>query len=410
MTQQTDSAEARERGYALVGPVRHRRVLVVFVDALGPSQLEASGGLGGLTHRGHLRGILGYSCGALPTLLTGAPPERHGRMCLFSHAEREGGVLAPLKWLGLLPRLVHERGKLRRAAAKVLMKTAGLTGYVDLYRVPPELFRWLDLPEREDLFNAERIGGVETFLSVARRAGLRVFAAPWQMPEEDRWAHTCAVLRARKPDLAFAYATELDGALHRAGNGSREAWAAARRVTERIERAVEAMRSGGGEVTTVVVGDHGMADIRDVVDPRRLLEELRGTRLFVDSTMMRFWGDDRTLERARERMAAHGLWGRWLDEEALVKRQAPVRGAPYGQALFVLREGALFAPSFVGGAVRGMHGYDLDSPSAYAAIASDAPVPEDCGALADVAGWVCSMLGLDVARAGGETGQHGGPP
>ncbi|RKG96215.1 alkaline phosphatase family protein [Corallococcus carmarthensis] len=390
-----DVTEARASGPVPAHPSGQRRVLVVFVDALGPSQLEAFGGLVGLPHRGRLRGILGYSCGALPTILTGAPPERHGRMCLFSHAENEGdGVLAPLKWLGLLPPLVHERSRLRRAAAKVLRKTAGLTGYVDLYRVPPELFRWLDLPEREDLFNAERIGGEETFLSEARRAGMRVFAAPWQLPEEERWAHTCAVLRARKPDLAFAYATELDGALHRAGNGSRDARAAAGRISERIQRAVEAMRGGGGEVTTVVVGDHGMSDIRDVVDPRRLLRELRGTRLFVDSTMMRFWGEDRALALARERVAAHGLRGRWLDEGALMERRAPVRGAPYGRALFVLEEGALFAPSFVGGAMRGMHGYDVDSPSAYAAIASDAALPEGCGALVDVAGWVRSMLGL----------------
>src|SRR4051812_46783423 len=118
MTRGAVSVEAREGGHAPVGPSRRRRVLVVFVDALGPDQLESAGGLGGLPHRGRLRGILGYSCGALPTLLTGAPPERHGRMCLFSHVERgEEGVLAPLKWLGLLPRLVHERGRLRRAAA-----------------------------------------------------------------------------------------------------------------------------------------------------------------------------------------------------------------------------------------------------------------------------------------------------
>ncbi|NRD63954.1 alkaline phosphatase family protein [Corallococcus exiguus] len=398
MTPGGDSVGAR--------PFRPRRVLVVFVDALGPSQLETFEGLRGLPHRGRLRGILGFSCGALPTILTGAPPERHGRMCLFAHAEREDeGVLSPLRWLGLLPRQVHERGMLRRAAARALKRTEELTGYVDLYRVPPELFRWLDLPEREDLFNAERIGGVETFLTKARRAGLRVFAAPWQLPEEERWAHTCAVLRASKPDLAFAYATALDGALHRTGNGSRDALATARRLTERIEQTVDAMRAGGGDVTTVMVGDHGMADIHDVVDPRRMLKELRGTRLFVDSTMLRVWGDERTREKARERMVAHGLPGRWLDTEALVERQAPVRGAPYGQALFVLREGALFAPSFVGGNVRGMHGYDVDSPSAYAAIASDAPLPRDRGALMDVAGWVCAMLGLE-----GETNPDGRPP
>ncbi|WP_324993043.1 alkaline phosphatase family protein [Hyalangium sp.] len=372
----------------------HSRVLIIFVDALGPLQLEAAGGFGGLPYRGQLRGILGYSCGALPTLLTGAPPARHGRMCLFAQAAEGGGVLAPLALLGLLPRVVHERGRLRRLAAWMLARQARLTGYVELYRVPPEVFRWLDLPEREDLFAADRIGGCETFLSAARRAGLRVFAAPWQLPEEQRWAHTEAVLREQRPDLVFAYATELDGALHRAGNDSAEARLAMRRITTRIERACEAMRAGGGEVSTIVVGDHGMADIGRAVDPRGLLRQLRGVRAFVDSTMMRFWGDDRTLARARALVERAELPGQWLDTGALDARQAPTHGAPYGRALFLLEEGSLFAPSFVGGAMRGMHGYDVDSPSALAAIASDTPIPEGCRSLTDVAPWVRSLLGV----------------
>ncbi len=372
----------------------HSRVLIVFVDALGPLQLEAAGGFGGLPHRGQLRGILGYSCGALPTLLTGAPPARHGRMCLFAQAPKGQGVLAPLALLGLLPRVVHERSRLRRLVAKVLARQARLTGYVELYRVPPEVFRWLDLPEREDLFAAEQIGGCETFLSVARRAGLRVFAAPWQLPEAQRWEHTESVLREQRPDLAFAYATELDGALHRTGNDSAEARLAMRRIHIRIERAREAMSAGGGEVSTIVVGDHGMADIGRVVDPRGLLRRLRGVRAFVDSTMLRLWGDDRTLARARALLEGEGLPGRWLDRDALDARQAPTHGAPYGSALFLLEEGSLFAPSFVGGAVRGMHGYDVDSPSALAAIASDRPIPEGCRSLMDVAPWVRSLLGV----------------
>src|SRR6185436_9386184 len=108
---------------------------------------------------------LGYSSGALPTLLTGAPPAAHGRMCLFSKRRaEEASILAPLSWLGLLPRVVHERGRLRRALARALAQARGLTGYVALHRVPPEAFRWLDLPEREDLFHAEQIGRARTFL------------------------------------------------------------------------------------------------------------------------------------------------------------------------------------------------------------------------------------------------------
>jgi hypothetical protein len=110
--------------------------------------------------------------------------------------------------------------------------------------------------------------------------------------------------------------------------------------------------------------------------------------------MVRFWGDDRDIERARLAVESLGLPGRWLDGAALDARQVPTRGEPYGRAVFLLEAGALFAPSFMGGAVRGMHGYDVDSPSAFAAIASNRPIPAGCDALTDLAPWIRSLLGL----------------
>jgi len=73
-------------------------VLVVFIDAMGPNQapllLEAGLDLPEVTS---VRGILGYSSGAIPTILTGAPPSKHGRMCLFSRLEEDDTPpLAPL--------------------------------------------------------------------------------------------------------------------------------------------------------------------------------------------------------------------------------------------------------------------------------------------------------------------------
>src|ERR1700679_139240 len=93
------------------------RVMVCFVDALGPAQLASLR----LRRRGHARaleGELGYSSGAIATILTGEAPARHGRMCLFTRrAADEPALLAPLRWLGLLPRFVHERSRVRRLAA-----------------------------------------------------------------------------------------------------------------------------------------------------------------------------------------------------------------------------------------------------------------------------------------------------
>jgi hypothetical protein len=359
-------------------------MLVVFVDALGARQSERLAQRSmGLAHRTSLRGVLGYSSGALPTVLTGVDPSVHGRMCLFSRAETDTSLLAPLSWLGLLPRLVHERPRLRGMLSSWLRQSRNLRGYVQLGRVPPSAFRWLDMPERDDLFQTETIGGARTFLADAREAGLSVFSARWQLDETARWQDALSRLAQEPPDLAFLYATELDGLLHRVGNEAGEVDAVLDRLAARIVRARELMGRGGAEVRTLVVGDHGMADVREIFDPRPLLGQL-GARHFVDSTMLRLWGDGPTLDRAH-RLLASRFPGRWLDADALAERRAPAFGGRYGDALWLLPEGHLFAPSFMGGAVRGMHGYDLDAPSAQAGLLTDA---------ADVAREVKSLTGI----------------
>ncbi len=371
-------------------------MLVVFVDAFGRAQMERHGEhLGLLPHRRGLRGVLGYSSGALPTVLTGAPPAAHGRMCLFSkRADGEASLLSPLAWLGLLPAVLHERAALRRWLGRALARAAGLTGYVALHRVPPEAFRWLALPEREDLFRADRIGGARTFLADARRAGLSVLAARWQLPEAERWASAYAAMTPRRPDLTFLYVTELDAALHAHGNGAPVIDDVVRRFAARIARAREILGADGAAVTTLVVGDHGMADVRRVVDPRPLLAGMGPARAFVDSTMIRLWGGDAARARARRTLEHARTPGAWLDAGALRDRLVPVEGAPFGEALWLLPEGTLFAPSFLGGRVRGMHGYDVTAPSAFAGIASDDAAVLGAEALTDVAGIVRARLAL----------------
>lgn len=373
------------------------RILVVFVDALGVEQLRESPALLALApHRRALRGVLGYSSGALATLLTGEEPERHGRMCLFARAERAGdSLLAPLRFLGLLPRVVHERGRVRRLAARWLRAHAGLGGYVALHRVPPEAFAWLDLPERDDLFASPDVGGAPTFLGRARAAGKGVYASPWQLPEPERRARDLEVLRRSSPDLTFLYATALDGALHEHGPDAAVTRETLRGVAEHASRARDALAADGSDVTTWLVGDHGMAEVRRAIDPRPLTARLpAGLRYFVDSTFLRVWGEEPALGRAGRALEGAIEGARWLDRISLAARRAPTEGSPYGDAMLVLPEGSIFAPSWVGGRVAGMHGYDVGSPSSRAALASSDPLPEGLATLADVAPRVLDRLGL----------------
>ncbi len=370
------------------------RVLVVFVDSLGPSQLEvARQSMPWGTHSAALEGELGFSSGALATLLTGQAPREHGRMCLFEAHRGDGdGPLAPLSLLGLLPKIVHERGRLRRYLSRAFAAVRGISGYFELHRVPPNAFRWLDVAERDDLFAAPGILGHETFLETARRAGLSVQATPWQLREDERWEHAFERARRDPADLTFVYAAELDGVQLREGSKGALVEDTISQIAGRISRLRELVVSDGAPLTTLVVGDHGMADIHQVIDPRPISAKLDGIRHFVDSTMIRVWGSPREIAYAGDVVRAAGV-GTWLDHDALVARGAPVVTGGSGDALLVLEEGTLFAPSFVGGRVRGMHGYDRGTMSSKAGILSD----RDLGnvrCLRDVAGMVRDGLGV----------------
>ena len=198
-------------------------VLVAFIDALGPREAAPLAARIGLAPRG-LTGILGYSSGALPTILTGRSPGEHGRMCLFSgYTGSSASPLAPLRFLELLPAVVRSRPRVQRVVTKGLPRPMGWGRLFTPARVPPSLFRDLDAPEDRDLFRAAEIGGCPTFLAEAREAGLRVSVADWRTSDA---ARADALAKAPDADLSLLYFSGLDGLLHARGavDAEGESW------------------------------------------------------------------------------------------------------------------------------------------------------------------------------------------
>lgn len=142
-----------------------------------------------------------------------------------------------------------------------------------------------------------------------------------------------------------------------------------------------------------------MARVTSVVDPRpatvRLRRVLRDGFLFVDATMLRIGGRHDELYEARKILRE--LPGTLLDAEGLAARNAPANGT-YGDLIHVLPEGALFVPSFVGGHVHGMHGYDRGTSSTEAAVLSDVPVNHRLHGLEDIAPSVLESLEIPRGR------------
>jgi hypothetical protein len=136
-----------------------------------------------------------------------------------------------------------------------------------------------------------------------------------------------------------------------------------------------------------------MAQVESFVDPRTLLKRVNGIRLFIDSTMIRAWGPESDLSRLRLELEKETWNGTWLQGPELSARQVP--HTVFGQAMYVLAEGAIFAPSFLGGRVAGMHGYDTATACAKAGLASDAPIGDEITSIDKIAGIVRRTLALE---------------
>ena len=106
----------------------------VFVDALGWKQVEKYGFLKDLLpHRREIEMQFGYSCTAIPTILTGERPSVHGHLAFYDYAP-EKSPFRKMRWLApfLRPKSFWRRGRVRNQLSKLVKRLYGFTGYFQL--------------------------------------------------------------------------------------------------------------------------------------------------------------------------------------------------------------------------------------------------------------------------------------
>ena len=103
----------------------------VFIDALGWKQVERYGFLRDLLpNRRKIEMQFGYSCTAIPTILTGERPSVHGHLAFYDYAP-SNSPFRKMKWLApfLRPRSFWRRGRVRHQLSKFIKRLYGFTGY-----------------------------------------------------------------------------------------------------------------------------------------------------------------------------------------------------------------------------------------------------------------------------------------
>ena len=354
----------------------------VFVDALGWKQAEKYGFLRDLLpHRREIEMQFGYSCTAIPTILSGQPPSVHGHLAFYDWAPER----SPFKGLARLaplmrPRSFWNRGRVRHWLSKAVKRWCGFTGYFQLYGVPFERLPFLDYCEKRDLFAPGGMSPVPNLADVWTAAGWRWHISDWRKSETENFAAAEALFRAGAVDRAFVYSAAFDALQHDRVGDDAALRPAVERYAESVRGLREALAAAGRPFELTVVSDHGMTPLRGTADVPAALAKT-GLRWGVDyasaidSTMVRCWWLREGAE-AVVREALSGLPGRWVGEDELRRHGVWRDDRKFGDAIFLGDPGIQFVPGDMGvKPLHGMHGYDPADPDSAACCLSTVPIP-----------------------------------
>jgi hypothetical protein len=362
----------------------------VFVDALGWKQVERYGFLRDLLpNRRRIEMQFGYSCTAIPTILTGERPSVHGHLAFYDYAP-EKSPFRKMRWLApfLRPKSFWRRGRVRHQLSKLIKRLYGFTGYFQLYGVPVERLPKLDYCEKTDLFVPGGLAPVRNLADVWQAQGQRYLISNWRLSEEENFRIAAEAFRSGNVDRAFVYSAAFDALQHDNVGKDDVLKPKVEKYADSIRALHSSLVEGGRPFELTVFSDHGMTPLRGTADVPAALAKTglawgEDYASAIDSTMARFWWLKDGSE-AQVKSALSGLPGRWLSEEEMRRHGIWREDRKFGDAIFLADAGVQFAPSDMGvKPLNGMHGFDPADEASYACLLSTVPDPDGVSRVCD---------------------------
>jgi predicted AlkP superfamily pyrophosphatase or phosphodiesterase len=375
------------------GGVQKRNInIFVLIDALGWRVVENRSFLSSeLPYRMPLRTVLGFSSGAIPTILTGLLPAQNGQWNLFYYDPKE----SPFRWLkhfSWLPDFIMNH----RVSSKVLKelgrRVLGLGPLFDCF-VSPRLLPWFNWAEKRNLYGPRGIPGSTSIFDRLSTAGIphRIYSYH-DGSDQDILRRTCTDIETTDAKFFFVYLSEMDMFLHMHCDEPKKLDAPLAEYDTALRKVLAKAREIDPEASMTVISDHGMTPVRKRYDLVHDINSL-GLRMpedflaVYDSTMARFWLFN---DRARQQVTAclnRISCGRILEDRELRDLGILFPDRRYGEIIFLLEPGCLLAHSDFNGKgwnPLGMHGYHPDDPYSDAVYLSTRRPTHDLVSIADI--------------------------
>lgn len=376
--------------------------LCVCIDALGWKIIEDQVFLNDLLpFRQPLTTVLGFSSGAIPSLLTGQSPSQHGHWNLFYY-DPNGSPFAWLRWLHYFPeKLVNHR------VSQKLIKESGrrlfhMGAQFECY-VQPTLMPWFNWVERRCIYEPGGISGAPSIFDKLAENGIpyRVYSYH-HSNDQEILEQAQSDVEDSNAEFFFVYLCELDRELHSFWTEPGRLKPTLEQYALKLRRLFETALAIDPEASIAIFSDHGMAPVTNRFDLKKEIDGL-GWRMpedylvVYDSTMARFWFFN---EDARENInscLSGQDCGRLLGDTELESLGVYFPDRRYGETIFLLNGGYMFYRSdFHSGnwLPSGMHGYHPSNPYSDAVFLSNRPPASRLESIRDIYQYMESTTGL----------------
>jgi hypothetical protein len=337
----------------------------VLIDALGWEIIKNRPFLTSeLPFRQPLQTVLGYSCGAIPTILTGLMPPQTGRWNLF-YFDPVGSPFRWLRYFSFLPERLLDNRYSRKLIKELGRRFLGM-GPLFECGVNPRLLPRFNYVEKQNIY---AIGGIPGSVSIFdllsnRNIAHRIYSYHY-LSDAKILEQARVDIRAGEASFFFVYLSEMDHFLHtrrddEAAIADRLAW-----YDQQLRSLFAVAVEQDPQATFTIVSDHGMTPVHSrysLVDKIDALGfEMPEQYLAVyDSTMARYWFFDSDTRDAIVGELERTPCGRILSDAELTNLGIFFPDRRYGELVYLFDPGWLLEQSdFNGGGWQptGMHGY-----------------------------------------------------
>jgi predicted AlkP superfamily pyrophosphatase or phosphodiesterase len=380
--------------------------IFVLIDALGWKYLEDREFLNDiLPYRVPVKTILGFSSGAIPTILTGIPPSATGHWNLFYY-DPKGSPFWWLRPFHFLPDRVLDNRYTRKIIKELGRRVLGMGPLFDC-SVSPALLDKFNYVEKRNIYDPGGIPGSCSIFDSLEQQGIahRIYSYH-ELRDAQILDHALGDIRAGKASFYFLYLSEMDMFLHMHCNEPAEIEKQLKFYDDGLRGIFQAARRMDPEASMTVISDHGMTPIRHHHD---LLETITGLGLRMpddylvvyDSTMARFWFFNERAKQSVQTCLKNLACGRIVPDDELRQLGVFFEDRRFGELVFLFHPAWILSKSDFNGTgwmPKGMHGYHPDDPYSDAIFLSSKEPPVPVRTIADIYGCMHETAGLG-ARA-----------